>query len=166
MVHVIEKNKRRAFYSLSAFRNIEEIIKLEAIADEPLPLANISYFGGAFPICFDEEAYTLLKVSLDSFGTVKRAIIKGYKGNYYIFWPSKVIDCLDLEKSTIDISPTGYKRLVKPVFNHTLLTKGLMFIVPQFMTSDLFVTEDVAEKILNSDLTGHILVDASIPRAR
>ena len=105
-----------------------------------------------------------IKSPLQECGVVKEVILDVRDEGSYLFWPSNVIDCLDEEKSDILVTGTGFKRLIKPVFDMVKIPNVSIFIVPQFMTSDLFITEDLAIKLKASDLTGYILVDASIPR--
>jgi hypothetical protein len=157
LVHIKEKILRRAFYSLQAFSHIENTVDLEVISDKKLPLANISYFGGAFPICFDKISYYLLKKYLNESGEIQEGKVEGKKDSYYIFWPSKILDCLDEDNSDILVMPSGYKRLVKPVFFEDKIPPESIFIVPQFKSNSLFITEDIAEKLRSSDLTGYIL---------
>lgn len=162
LVRVLVKSQRRTFHSPSAFHKIDCYIDLEVISDNNLPLANISYFGGSFPICFDKKSYFLFQKKLNKFGIIKEAIVEGKSDTYYVFWPSNIVDCLDEERSDILVMPSGYKRLVKPVFLKNKTPHSSIFITPQFQTNSLFITEDIAETLKSSDLTGYILVDCTV----
>ena len=131
-----------------------EPVRIEAVYDDRgyLPLSDFPNTGVAYRKCLSGGAYEALRRMLEPAGTTKRAVID--EDTYYLFWPGKVVDCLDIEKSEIVKRPSGYVRLVNPVFSGKVSTAGPVFLLPQFKTQCTFVTEQFVTAARTAKLKG------------
>ena len=158
MPSIKSKEDRRSFYTMDNFQQINNIIELNVISDgESLDLADISNFGTDIPICISSNSYLLLRDIIKELGVIKEASIDKKKEPYYIFWPSNVLDCLDEKQSKILTTPSGYRRLERAVFDKSKISKMSIFTIPQFVRESLYITEDIAQILNDSVLTGYIL---------
>lgn len=136
---------------------IKEPVCLKAIYDDrgELPLSDSPYTGTVFPKCMSSRAFSILGGYLKSTGEIRAADIDGTP--YFLFWPTVVVDCLDIIKSEIHEFASGYRRLVKPVFCESRVPEKNVFLIPQFKRQFVFVSKEFKQVLDKSALSGLIL---------
>jgi len=135
----------------------KEVILKESLGDPPrdsLPAGDFPGLGISQPHLLSEKAVNHLYDILQDNGCLQPARILGDENKYYLFKVKNVLDCLDLERSSLRKSTTGYVYLDRPVFVESKLAGQHIFVLPQFERRVVYVTDSFRELIANSDLKG------------
>jgi len=132
----------------------DEPVSLEIVLDpkRPLPLGDFPNTGIAYPKCLSERAYQALSHLLEPCGVIKTALLDGQV--YYLFWPTTQYECLDLKRSEISTTTTGYQRVVKPVFLKDFDPEKSVFLASAFPRQCVFVGECFMNAVESSGLVG------------
>jgi hypothetical protein len=146
------KADRTALRFDSCVPRIEAVVQLEAVSDEREPLGDFPSTGVAFPKCLSTKACQALHSLLPKAGRIRKAEIDGEE--FYLFWPDISVQCLDIEQSEIQRSPTGYQTLIMPVFTALVEQAGPIFLVPEFRTQILFVNDQFVALVQGARLRG------------
>jgi hypothetical protein len=151
-VRGIGERDRSAFYFDQNVPEKGKVVELESVRDADEPIGDFPNTGLAYPKCLSERAYSALQSLLEPTGTVRYADLDG--GQFYLYWPRIVSDCLDYGESEIVKMPSGYEQLLTPVFRQDVADAGPIFLVAEFRTQVLFVTESFRDCARKADLKG------------
>ena len=166
-VRGVSRRDRRATRFNQSVPEADEIIELEAVSESNRPLGDFPNTGLAFPKCLSRRAFSALESLLAATGTLRRVQISELE--YWLYWPEKTVDCLNYAASSITRMPSGYEQLISPVFKENVAEAGPIFLVSQFPTHVLFVTEEFLRIARDAGLQGLELrvgggADATITR--
>lgn len=106
------------------------------------------------------RAQDLMGDVFSRYGTLYPVAITGQPSGWCLFQPTNVVDCLDLERSTVSRSVIRAERInsiLKPSFVENQLPGGGMFLVPECVHGDIYVCEDVKELVKRHKLNGFVL---------
>lgn len=157
----VDRNGERALEMRTYVDDLQEPVLLETVCEYEgidFLLCDMPFTGSVIPRCLSQRAYNALKSLIDGRGTVKQATVNGKP--YILFWPSVIVDCLNMEESDILTGQNGFKQLRKPVFFDSVSETGPIFLVPEFETLSVLVTKEFVEVVKDEALTGIELRDA------
>ena len=130
----------------------DEAVQLEAVRDSDEAIGDFPNTGLAYPKCISDRAFSALRPMLETTGTLRCAVLEDRE--YWLYWPDTIVDCLNYTASETVKMPSGYEQLITPVFQENVGEAGPVFLVPQFRTQVLFVTEDFFESARTAGLKG------------
>ncbi len=151
-VRGVTKNDRKAMRFDQSVPEPDEVVRLEPVRDANERMGDFPNTGLAYPKCVSKRAFSALQALLEPTGLLRRADLEGLE--YWLYWPDTVVDCLNYTASEILKMPSGYEQLITPVFHDSVGEAGPVFLVPQFRTQVLFVTEVFLETARDAGLKG------------
>jgi hypothetical protein len=127
--------------------------------DENLRVYDFLSVGFFHPRILSEKALGVLSEFLEGSGEVVELKISSVSSAYYAFFPRKVVDIIDIERS--EIKETRHaKFLKKAVFKHEKIYNRGVFLAKGFEVGDIWVTEDFAYAVNSAGLLGAAFVDS------
>ena len=157
-VHGVSREDRKATRPFVDLGKVHEPIQLEVVDEsKSSPLGDFPNLGVGWPICLSGKARNYLSGFLEAEGMLKKASILGVEDEFFLFWPTSVVDCLDDENTLVEVTPSGYERLLLPVINSSQGGHADIFLVPRFKNDFVFVSKKLADVMVGSDLKGFCL---------
>lgn len=151
-VRGVSKRDREATRFDQRIPDSGETVVLELVRDSDEKLGDFPNTGLAFPKCLSGRAMAVLRSLLEPHGLIRHADLEGL--DYRLYWPTNVVDCLDIDASEIVKMPSGHEQLITPVFHQNVADAGPVFVVPEFRTQVLFVSSAFLEIAKKAKLEG------------
>ena len=151
-VRGVSRRDRDAFYFDQRIPEPDYMITLECVRDSDEAIGDFPNTGLAYPKCVSDRAMTVLRPLLEPTGIIRRAELESLE--FWLYWPSNIVDCLDYETSEIIKMQSGFEQLITPVFRPNVDDAGPVFLVPEFRTQVLFVVDTFLEVAQEAGLRG------------
>ena len=140
----------------SRLDRVAEPVQLEVFESEDgnhrLPLSDFPENGSAYPRILSQRAYDALAELLKKYGFFKKADVDGQP--FYLYYPTEINHAMDREKSIIIRRPSGYEKLIEPVFKSNTVFTPVFLLPPPFERQAVFVTDEFVDLVRKNKLTG------------